>query len=396
MGDPRVGAVVESPPVQKPPLFTPAFLLLWGFAFIALFSAFQLFPTIPFRIIDLGGTKAHAGWFLAVYTYASAFAAPLTGGLADRIGRRRVIAAACVLFIGFSLLYGIVVDLRLLLLVASLHGAAWSAILSASAALLSEWIPAGRRTEGFAYYGMASTAAVAVAPSAGLFLYRRSWLVLCVGMAVLSLVMLAIVSLVRSKESRPQDREAHALVDWRVMLAALTLFVVSFGYGGVTSYAALLANERGIFPESLYFTVFALAILAIRLLLARHLDALKTRTVLYPALLVFPLALALLAVTRNIALTVISAALFGAGLGAAYPSFVAWILGRTDERRRGATFGSILWAFDIGIGSGSLVVGLIAEVSSFAVAFGVAALISCAAIPIFRMTAPLLRPLARD
>jgi MFS family permease len=68
---------------ERVPLFTPRFVQLWVFSFITFFSAFQLFPTIPFRILALGGTKAEAGLFLAMYTYACAFSAPLTGSIAD-------------------------------------------------------------------------------------------------------------------------------------------------------------------------------------------------------------------------------------------------------------------------------------------------------------------------
>ena len=75
-------------PPSRDPLFTPRFAMLWVYAFVTFFSAFQLLPAIPFRILDLGGSKGQAGWFLCVYTYASAFAAPLMGSLADRVTSR--------------------------------------------------------------------------------------------------------------------------------------------------------------------------------------------------------------------------------------------------------------------------------------------------------------------
>src|SRR5438445_5342672 len=84
---------------SREPLFTPRFLGMWAFSFVTFFSAFQLLPTIPLRILELGGSKAQAGWFLSVYTYASAFAAPLMGNLADHIGRRRLLIGASILFI---------------------------------------------------------------------------------------------------------------------------------------------------------------------------------------------------------------------------------------------------------------------------------------------------------
>src|SRR5262245_30377422 len=72
-------------------LITPRFLVMCAFTFTVFLSAFQLFPTAPFRIVDLGGSKAQAGLFLGFLTYASAFSAPLTGALADRVGKRRML-----------------------------------------------------------------------------------------------------------------------------------------------------------------------------------------------------------------------------------------------------------------------------------------------------------------
>src|SRR5713101_8836489 len=94
------------------PLFTPAFAALWVYAFVTFFSAFQLLPAIPFRILSLGQSTAKAGWFLSVYTYASAFSAPLMGSLADHIGRRRLLIAASIVFICFSVASGLVTDFR--------------------------------------------------------------------------------------------------------------------------------------------------------------------------------------------------------------------------------------------------------------------------------------------
>lgn len=50
---------------------------------------FVRLPTTPLRILERGGTKAQAGWFLAACTCASAFVAPVMGALADPLGRKR-------------------------------------------------------------------------------------------------------------------------------------------------------------------------------------------------------------------------------------------------------------------------------------------------------------------
>ncbi|HXT22081.1 MAG TPA: MFS transporter, partial [Thermoanaerobaculia bacterium] len=144
-------------------LFTWPFFRLCLFAFLAFLAAFQLFPTIPFRLIDLGASRAGAGLFLTVYTWASALSAPFMGAVADRFGRRRMLLLSALAFSVFSVLYGVVTWLPLLLAIACVHGLFWSGMLSATGALVTDVIPPERRTEGIGYYGISATASVAVA-----------------------------------------------------------------------------------------------------------------------------------------------------------------------------------------------------------------------------------------
>jgi MFS family permease len=378
---------------NRDPLFTAPFFRLWTFTLITFFTAFQLFPTIPFRIVDLGGTKSEAGLFLAIYTYACAIAAPITGSIADHFGRKKLLTVGAASFFLASLTYSVITSLPLLLFFACIHGIFWSAILSSSAAVMSEIIPPTRRTEGMGYWGMASTAAIAVAPLVGLTMYRRSWLTLCIEMALLSLVMLFMASRVRGGEHRASEAfpPMLSLIDWRVTVTALTLFVISFGYGGVTSYVAMMSLERKIEPTSLFFTVFAVTILLVRIFTGPLGDRIGPKRLLIPSVLVVPLALALLAMSHSAAALSGAAFLYGIGFGGAYPAFVAHVLDHTDPERRGATFGSILGAFDTGIGTGSLTIGVTVQHFGFTNAFLVGAAISTLSVPLFFLTAPLLR-----
>ena len=83
-----------------------------GFSFTVFLSAFQLLPTAPYHIIDLGGSTFASGMFLGFLTYSSAFSAPLTGALADRVGQRRVLMISSLALVGFSLAYAVITDVR--------------------------------------------------------------------------------------------------------------------------------------------------------------------------------------------------------------------------------------------------------------------------------------------
>ena len=62
-----------------------------GFNFSYFLSGLQLVPTAPYRILELGGSEIAAGMFLGFGTYAMAVSAPITGSLAARFGRRRML-----------------------------------------------------------------------------------------------------------------------------------------------------------------------------------------------------------------------------------------------------------------------------------------------------------------
>src|SRR5262249_10287895 len=84
-------------------LFTPGFFVMCGFTFTVFLSAFQLLPTAPFHILDLGGSTFASGLFLGFLTYSSAFSAPFTGAIADSVGQRRVLLTSSIALTVFSL-----------------------------------------------------------------------------------------------------------------------------------------------------------------------------------------------------------------------------------------------------------------------------------------------------
>lgn len=376
-------------------LFTPRFVALWLFQFLTFFGVFQLLPVIPLRIIDLGGSKAAAGLFLTVYTIASAFAAPLMGTVADHTGRRRMLLIASLMFIAFSIAYGFVPWFPLLLVIGVVHGMLWSAILSAAGAIMTDFIPAARRTEGLAYWGLAPTAAIALAPMTGVFVFSRfGWLTLCFELAAISAVTSLWISRLPVEEKRGGNAFPAVATWWdlRVVAATLSLATIAFGHGGVTSYVTILSRERGIEPESIFFTVFALSTVFVRVFFSRIADRLGHRVLLYPALAVIPISFVLLARADTRPELIVAGILFGAGMGASFPSFMTFVVSNSDPANRARTFGSVIWAFDTGIGIGSASVGMIGQRWGLGTAFLVAAALSCLSIPIFAVTS---RRLAR-
>jgi predicted MFS family arabinose efflux permease len=182
---------------------------------------------------------------------------------------------------------------------------------------------------------------------------------LCVLAGVLNLVMLGIAL---SLEEQPtvtaaQGKRSGPLLEWRVLVTSLTLFLYSFGYGGITSFAAMYADASGTTPKGIYLTALAIVVLCTRPFTGHLGDRIGYKRVFVPCLVMISIGLACLAAggTRFWMLT--SALIFGLGFGTAYPNYVGYVMRGVSAERRGAAFGAILAAFDTGIGTGSTSIG---------------------------------------
>lgn len=370
----------------REPLFTSRFFVMCAFSFTVFMSAFMLLPTAPFRILSLGGSEFAAGLFLGLLTYASALSAPLTGALADHIGKRRMLVVSSLGIAGFSAAYALTHSYQVPLLLVPLHGVFWSGLLAASAAHMTDILPETRRAEGIGYWGLSTILAIAAAPSVGFFLLRQGWFWVCAASCALNLLMAAIAA--RLVDARGASAAAgrlglRGLVEWRVVAVSMALFLCSFGYGGITSFVALFSESIGVAPKGLYFTAMALAIAATRPLSGPLADRIGRRQVFLPCLALVVAGQLLLAFSDSRGSLLLSAAVFGAGFGSVYPIYVAHVMRHVSPARRGAAFGAILAAFDTGIGTGSIATGWLIERHDFRTAFLVAALLSSLSIPYF-------------
>jgi MFS family permease len=363
---------------------------MFGFSFLVFVSVFQLLPVAPYRMLALGGTPASAGWFLGLLTISCAISAPFTGPLCDRVGHRRSLIIAGGLLSVITLAYAAVHDNRVLLSIVVAHGVVWSALMAASSAYATATIPPARRAEGLGYWGMASILAIGIAPSLGFWVYRFGWSVLCIELSLLNVLMTTVGCLLPDERAAalaagaPVDAEPRSFgIEWRVILLAVCLSLISFGYGGLTSFSALFADAIGVTPRSTFLSSMACSVIAARLLIGRRLDAWGAAPVLMVSLAIPGCALSLLASAGGRWSFILAGLAFGAGFGLVWPSFAALVMKSIPMARRGAAFGAILAAFDTGIGVGSATTGWMVRAHGFRLAYTLAAVLAVLALPYF-------------
>jgi len=356
-------------PAPRPAsLWTRHFTLVFAITFITFFAAFQLFPTAPLRLLQLGAGVAESGWFLAAFTAGSATGALFTGPLGDRVGQRRMVVGCAIGFGLFLAAYGLLTARWGFYALAFPHGVVWSGLLTASMATLGHVLPPERRADGLSIFGLASPGGVIVGPMVGLAVYRHFGFLPISRSLGLTFVILGLLSLSLPRDPEHQDAPRAFQFPGRELLAPCSvLFATALGYGALGTYTAQEALAQhfpplfGVIPtEAAFLSCMAVGMVAMRIVMTK-VGFGRNPTRLLPAMLWAAVAgLALLAVLPGgAARHASSALLYGAGYSMVHTLVNTHVLEITPPSRRGAAFGATLFSFDSGIGLGSFFIGSI-------------------------------------
>ena len=364
-------------------LLTRQFALVWSLTFVTLFAAFQLFPTVPLRLRELGASLAESGRFMSLFTAGSAVGALFTGPFGDRVGHRRLVIASSLLFAGFLGAYNLLPTRWGFYLLAVPHGIVWSGLLTATMASLAKVLPEDRRADGLSLYGLASPGGVIVGPLLGLWIFQK-WGFAPIGwnLAALFLLLGALGTIL--PEDHPQGRATgFKWPDAAVVAPCLILFCSALGYGALGSYTAQEGLALGMPMPSAFLSFMAVGMVIMRLVMLKRGFGRRPIRKLPGMLLGACAGLALLALLPGgTPRHVVSALLYGAGYSMLHTLINAKLLESVDPKRRGSAFGALLFAFDLGIGLGSFSLGWTIGHYGYRLGWGLGALAMLAALPL--------------
>ncbi len=149
--------------------------------------------------------------------------------------------------------------------------------------------------------------------------------------------------------------------------AALAL--ANFGYAALAGFVVLDLKSRGVGGGAGVFTAFALAVFASRLALSRVPDRAGARATATAAALIEALGLALVALASSLAGAIAGALVVGVGFSMLFPSLAMMVVGDVGADRRGSALGAFTAFFDIGVGVGAPLAGVIASLAGYPAVF---------------------------
>lgn len=234
------------------------------------------------------------------------------------------------------------------------------------------------------YYGLFNNLAMALAPALGLLLINRfGFGELFTTSSLLALLALLLAAVMRVPPAPKGGSAQPALLETSSLPPAVIMFFITFTWGGVVSFLALYAMEIGIANIGIYFTIYALVLMVVRPVSGAISDRQGPAPVVVPGLIFISLAMLALAWAQNLWWFVLAAVLNGLGFGATQPTLQALTINLAPPTRRGAANATFFSAFDLGIGAGAILLGVVSQFVGFSHMYLIAALSGPAGLLVF-------------
>ena len=384
--------------------------------FTLFFAFYVLTPLLPLYLSEhFGATKDVIGLVLSGYTITALVVRPFSGYVVDTFPRKTVLMVCFSAFAIFFAGYLAASSLLLFTIVRTLHGGPFGALTVANSTVAIDVLPSSRRTEGIGYYGLSNNLAMAIAPTVGIFIYKFTnsfelifWLALavaCVGWLTDATVKTKQPTSNRQKDdcnakNKPQTLSWDRFFLLRGWLLGLNMVAFGFSFGVLSNYLAIYGKEvMGITGGTgTYFMLCSVGLILSRLQGGKALrqgrltfnagSGMVISLVGYTLFILMPTLNQLSLVSYQWSIIIGyygSALLIGLGNGHMWPAFQNMTICVASNNQRGTANSTILISWDIGMGLGILLGGVISELMSYSAAFWTVVLINASGVALFFM-----------
>jgi len=383
----------------------PDRILVFYLSLIGFFAIFSTTlsknPVLPLFVQALGGGDTLLGLIAAVSPLAGILFSFPVGVISDRLGRRRLLVIAGLVFLTAPLLYLLITDPLWLIPIRFFHGTATAILGPVVSAIIAERFPA-TKGEMLGRYSSATLIGRTLAPLAGgiilsvfmfmpgLFPYRMVYIV-----AALAAVPVMYLIL-RYREEKPGLLD---LPGFSVFKESLVTFVANrslratamadmatyFAFGAFETFLPvyLFSLHFEAWQIGVIFAVQVLIIAATKPFFGRIADRVDKRYQIIVGLLVTGGSVAAVPVVTGFVMILAVSAAFGLGMSLSTVATSAYIADVAKKEEIGASMGALSAIMDIGHSAGPLVTGIIISLAGYSSGFFAGFVLALAAAGIF-------------
>ena len=353
----------------------------------------MMIPELPDYMREIGGGD-YIGWHISVFTLAAFISRPLSGRLADRIGRIPVMILGCLVCILCGVVYPFFGTLFGFFVLRFVHGFSTGFKPTGTTAYLADIVPFDKRGEALGILGICGASGMALGHPLGSFLanlFGTDVMFYCSGL----LALLSLLTLTNMKETL-KDRETFKLsllkigrkdvYEPAVFPPSLIMVLTAFSFGIIITIIPDFAKHLGIENKGEVLFTFVVASLLIRLIAGKASDRFGRVPVLMVGTLILAVGMLLLGFATSAMHLHAAAFVVGMSGGINSPSIFAWTIDLSDPAHKARGMATMYMALELGIFLSGFTAGWVFnnDPTRFPHTFGMGSLLSlCAFIYLF-------------
>lgn len=249
-----------------------SFWTLMIVAFIDRLGGALLYPFFALYITSKFGVgMTQVGFLFATFSVSGFIGTSIGGALADRLGRKVMVIFGLIASSVSAILMGLVDSIEAFFILALLVGLLSNSAGPAHQAMITDLLPENKRAEGFGLFRVIFNLAVVIGPAIGGLLAARSYLLLFITDAVISLISAGIVYLYipeTKPEALPGVQEESILGTFagygKVLKDSLFMFFIfasiltGLVYMNMNTTLGVYLRDSHFIPESGYGMILSL------------------------------------------------------------------------------------------------------------------------------------------
>jgi MFS transporter, ACDE family, multidrug resistance protein len=350
-------------------------VIIFGVTLIAVMGIASITPAFPGIIQYFGISTQQVGWLIAAFTLPGIFLTPLTGILADRLGRKLVLVPSLFIFGIAGFICSFMRDFHSLLLFLFIEGIGASGLSSINITLIGDLYSGEKRTALMGYNASILSIGTAAYPAIGGLIATFGWQYIF----YLPLLAIPLGFFVLFGLNNPEPKD-HQLIGeyfrriwksinqrsvWGLFLVNMLVFVLL--YGAYLTYFPILLSDR--FQASsvqigLIMSIMSLVTAGTSSQLGRINKKFQSKSILLFGAGFYFLAMLLLFISQSWIQVVASVMIFGLGHGLLVPSIQNLLVGFASIKERAAFMSVNSMVLRVGQTIGPLFIGVFYAIGS--------------------------------
>ena len=337
------------------------FWLLCLSTLLFFFSFSIIIPELPDYITSLGG-EDYKGATIGLFTIAAGLSRPISGRLADTIGRLPVMIVGGSVCIIMSVLYPMFTFVFGFLVLRFFHGMSTGFMPTGTVAYLADIIPSDRRGAAMGIVGIMNNVGLMAGNALSSILTQRIGLVNVFWLSGI-FALISVLIVLRMKETLPNPQKLRLehfklkkedLWDSRAKEPAIVMLLTVTFFGTIITLIPDYSVGLGILNKGLFISVMTVSTVVTRLFTSKMSD-IKGRVFSCRLGTSFWILGGILLAFKQLELFYISAVVCGMASGINSPAMFAWAVDVANGERAGRAMATLFIALEAGITIGAFV-----------------------------------------